>query len=128
MGHELDSDVSPIETGLDFATRKKGGFIGADALAQRRKNGAAPHVISLKLDNENAVPLGHEPIYADGKIVGQTSSCAFGYRVGKPVALGHVKRVIEDGARVQVDIARELFEATVILGPMFDPSGTRMKG
>ncbi len=128
MGHELDSDVTPIETGLDFATRMKGGFIGADALAERRARGAASHVISLRLDDENAVPLGHEPIYLDGKIIGQTSSCAFGYRVGKPIALGHVKGPIEDGSRVKVDIARNLFDATVNFGPLFNPDGSRMKG
>ncbi|WP_282158719.1 GcvT family protein [Shimia thalassica] len=127
MGHELDSDVSPVETGLDFATRKKGGFIGAEALAKRRADGDMPHIVSLKLDDESAVPLGHEPIYQNGKIVGQTSSCAFGYRVGKPIALGHIQDTLEDGARVQVDIARKLFDATITLGPLFDPDGLRMK-
>ena len=127
MGHELDGDVSPIETGLDFATRKKGGFIGAGALAERRANGVKPNVISLRFDDETAVPLGHEPIYLDGKIIGQTSSCAFGYRVGKPIALGHVERPIEDCSRVKVDIARDLFDASVTIRPLFDPDGSRMK-
>ena len=86
-----------------------------------------PRVISLILDADAAVPLGHEPIYQDGKIIGQTSSCAYGYRVGRPVALGHVKGAVADGARVQVDIARELFDATVTAGPLFDPDGARMK-
>ncbi|TMV57790.1 FAD-dependent oxidoreductase, partial [Thioclava sp. BHET1] len=45
MGHELDSDVTPITTGLDFATRKKGGFIGAEALAEARARGEASHMI-----------------------------------------------------------------------------------
>ncbi|WP_110709468.1 FAD-dependent oxidoreductase [Salinicola sp. CR57] len=127
MGHELDGDVTPIATGLDFATRKSGGFIGAEALEAAREAGARSHVISLTLDDETAVPLGHEPIHVDGKIVGQTTSCAFGYRIGKPVALGHSDVPLEDGARVQVDIARQLFDATVTLGPLFDPTGSRMK-
>ncbi|PSL20049.1 GcvT family protein [Shimia abyssi] len=127
MGHELDSDVSPIEVGLDFATRKKGGFIGAEALAERREEGAKSQVISLVLDDEAAVPLGHEPIYLDGKIIGQTTSCAFGYRVGKPVALAHHHGTVAHGARVQVDIARVFYDATVVVGPLFDPDGSRMK-
>lgn len=40
-GHELDGDVSPIETGLGFAPRKLGGFTGFEAMqdrsAQRRE-------------------------------------------------------------------------------------------
>jgi len=127
MGHELDGDVSPIETGLDFATRKRGGFIGADALAQRRAEGAVNHMVSLTLDDPDAVPLGHEPIYADGQIVGQTTSAAFGHRVGAPVALGHAKGV-SAGQRVEVDIARQMFGATVTRGPLFDPDGQRMRG
>lgn len=127
MGHELDSDVTPVDVGLDFATRKLGGFIGAEALAERRAEGPVSHVVSLSLDDENAVPLGHEPIYMNGKIIGKTSSCAFGYRIGKPVALGAVNATLSTGDRVQVDIARTLFDATVTIGPLFDPSGARMR-
>jgi len=127
MGHELDSDVSPVETGLDFATRQSGGFTGFDAMQARRASGANNHVISLTLDDEKAVPLGHEPIYLDGRIVGQTSSCAFGFRVGKPVALGYCDTPLSNGDSVEIDIAREFFNATVTIGPLFDPEGARMR-
>jgi len=128
MGHELDGDITPIAAGLDFATRKTGGFIGAEALAAARAKDATSRIISLKFVDETAVPLGHEPIYLNGEIVGQTSSCAFGFRVGKPVALGHTRRSLEDGTQVQIDIARTLYDATVVLGPLYDPEGKRMKG
>jgi 4-methylaminobutanoate oxidase (formaldehyde-forming) len=127
MEHELDSDVTPVDAGLDFATRKKGGFIGAEALALRRAEEAQSAIVSLKLDDDGPVPLGHEPIYLNGEIIGQTSSCAYGFRVGKPVALGSVTGAITDGTRVQIDIARKLFDATVVIGPLFDPDGSRMK-
>lgn len=127
MGHELDSDLSPIEAGLAAMTRKSGGFIGAEALARRAADGASPSVVSIVLDDQDAVPLGHEPIYANGRIVGQTTSCAYGYRVGAPIALGHVTDNVLSGARVQVDIARSLFDGTVTRGPLFDPEGGRMR-
>ncbi|WP_413694242.1 glycine cleavage T C-terminal barrel domain-containing protein [Psychromonas sp. KJ10-2] len=127
MGHELDGDVTPITTGLDFATRKAGGFIGAEALAKSRAAGDTCHIVSLAFDDESAVPLGHEPIYFKGKIVGQTSSCAFGFRIGKPVALGHSEVTLNNGDRIQVDIARTLHDATVTIGPLFDPTSSRMK-
>ncbi len=127
MGHELDSDISPIEAGLAAMTRKSGGFIGYEALEARLANGAEPRIISLTLDDETAIPLGHEPIYLEGNVIGQTSSCAFGYRTGKPIALGHVKTPVADGSSVQIDIARSLFNATVTTGPLFDPKGKRMR-
>ncbi len=126
MGHELDGDVTPVETGLDFATRKSGGFIGAEALSERRASGVERLVVSLTYDDGMAVPLGHEPILIDGRVVGRTSSCSFGHRVGKPVALGLVNSALGDGARVKVDVARRLFDAAVTLGPVFDPDGSRM--
>ena len=126
MGHELYGDVTPVDTGLDFAARKKGGFIGSAVLEAQRSAGKISHVVSLKFKSDDAVPLGHEPIYANGKIVGQTSSAAYGFRVGAPIALGHADG-LEGGQTVQVDIARTLYDATVTIGPLFDPDGQRLK-
>ena len=127
MGHELDSDVTPIDVGLDFATRKAGGFIGDEALAERRKKRGSLFLVSLKFHDETAIPLGHEPIYYDDKIIGKISSCAFGYRIGKPVALGAVRHHAASGIVVQVDIARQFFDATLVTHPLYDPEGIRMK-
>ena len=127
MGHELDGDTSPIEAGLMFAVRKSGGFVGHDALMARKASGAFCKTVSITIMDENAVPLGHEPIYLNGEIIGQTSSCGFGYRVGKPIALGHVNTSLDTGTQVQIDIARTLYDAEITTGPLFDPNGTRMK-
>ena len=127
MGHELDGDLSPIEVGLDFATRKNGGFNGYDAMMQRRANGAINKVVSLTFSDPDAVAIGHEPICVDGQIIGQTTSCAFGYRVGAPVALGWVSQPLENGAHVQVDIAGKMHDATITRGALFDPVGARMR-
>lgn len=128
MGHELDSDLTPVDAGLDFATRKKGGFIGAEALAEARNSGAAARVISMKFADQNAVPLGHEPIYLEGAIIGQTTSASYGYRIGCPVALASVKSPVADGTQVEVDIAGQMFAAAVVIGPLVDPDGHRMRG
>ena len=127
MGHELDGDTSPIEAGLMFAVRKSGGFVGHDALMARKLSGAFCKTVSIAIMDENAVPLGHEPIYLNGEIIGQTSSCGFGYRVGKPIALGHVNTALDTGTQVQIDIARTLYDAEITTEPLFDPTGTRMK-
>lgn len=127
MGHELDSDVSPIEAGLDFATRPTGGFIGSEALAARRAGGAVCGVVSIRLQDTDTLPLGHEPILLDGQIIGQTTSCAFGHRVGAPVALGHVTVPLKQEAVVEVNIAGVHASGVVTHGPLFDPTGGRMK-
>ena len=127
IGHELDGDVTPIEAGLDFATRRSGGFIGFEALEKHRAKGTKNSLVSLTFEDRNAVPLGHEPIYAGEKIVGQTTTCTYGFRVDAPIALARAKD-LSDGQRVQVDIARQMFDARVTIGALYDPDGSRMKG
>ncbi len=130
MGHDLDADVTPLEAGVDFAINWSKPFIGRDALARRRDAGVASRLASIALDDESAVPLGNEPIYLGDRIIGKTTSAAFGYRVGHPVALAYLETTdigeIE-GLRVEVDIARERFAGTASLKAAFDPGGGRLR-
>ena len=69
------------------------------------------------------------PCFLGGRIVGKTTSAAFGYRVGSPIALAdlndHEARI--DGGRVTVNIAGVPCAGVVKLGPVFDPDGLRMR-
>ena len=125
MGHELDGDLTPVEAGMDGMLRAE-GFIGAEAVAARRRT-ARRSLVTVLLEEADAVPLGHEPILMQGGIIGQTSSAAYGYRVGCPVALGHVSR-IEEGGAVEVNIAGRLVPGRMQTAPAFDPTGKRMRG
>jgi len=127
MGHELDSDTTPFEARMEKMASMKKDFVGKDALLKRMDEGARSRVVTLVLEDESAVPLGHEPIYLGGKIVGHTTSAAFGYRIGKPVALGYVDIDSPDGKEVELDIARQMFNGTLMVGPAFDPKGARMR-
>jgi glycine cleavage system aminomethyltransferase T len=40
--------------------------------------------------DKEVMPLGNEPVYAGVQLVGQVTSAAYGYRVGRPVALAYV--------------------------------------
>ncbi len=131
MGHELDGDATPVEAGMAALTSMKKDFIGRDALQTRIENGPQSRLVTLILEDENAVPLGHEPIYFEGKAIGHTTSAAFGYRIGKPVALGYVHLPDPvrnpDGIEVELDIARTMFKGRLQVGPAFDASGARMR-
>ena len=127
MGHELDGDISPVEVGLDMLASKTGAFTGSEALAQRRET-SYRSLVTVILDDVDAVPLGHEPIYAEDEIIGHTTSAAFGYRIGKPLALAHVHRRDIDQLRVELDIAGARFGAALQYACAFDPTGDRMKG
>ena len=72
------------------------------------------------------MPLGGEPVYSQGGIVGKTTSAAFGYRIGRPLALAEIDASLYEGTAVEIDIARQPFAGRVTLEPAFDPTGARM--
>ena len=126
MGHELDGDIGPVEAGLDRFCSKKKPYVGSEAVAERRKTGRRT-LATILFDDPEAVPIGHEPVWCDGDIVGRMTSAAFGYRIGRPVALGHVDTGDMDGVRVDIDIAGTRHAARMQLAPAFDPAGERMR-
>jgi len=131
MGHDLDADVTPVEAGLEFAVAWDKPFIGRDALLRRCGQTAATRLVTIVLDDAQAVPLGQEPVLRGGRIIGKTSSAAFGYRVGRPVALAYVETAGVGelaGLRVEIDIAGSRFEGTVTLAAAFDPEGALLRG
>ncbi len=128
-GHDLDTDIGPLEAGLDFAIGWETDFLGREALQRQRDAGTENRLVSLVFDVADAVPLGNEPVYLGDASVGKTTSAAFGYRIGKPVAIADlsVREARAAEARVQVDIAGERFDARVTAGAVYDPAGTRMR-
>ena len=128
-GHELDSDINPIEAGLDFALAWNTDFIGKKALENLKNNKKNNRIILIKILDINAVPLGNEPVYFNEKIVGKTTSASFGYRIGAPLAIADIndEKVCNNGARVRIDIGRKFFDGIVSTECLFDPLGKRMK-
>jgi 4-methylaminobutanoate oxidase (formaldehyde-forming) len=128
MGHDLDSDLTPLEAGLDFAVAWASDFIGREALMKRRERDPESRMVTLLLDDQSAVPLGNEPVTLDGAIIGQTTSAAYGYRIARPLALAYVEAAhAQNGRRLAVDIAGASFDGVVSTAPAFDPKGARMR-
>ncbi len=129
-GHDLDTDINPLQAGLGFAINWDKDFIGKDALLKIKETPIKSKMAAIILDDIDAVPLGNEPVYFNRVIVGKTTSAAFGYRVGKPIALAYIDTEISDqleGVQLEIDIARNLYKGTISLKPAFDPAGKRMR-
>ena len=125
-GHDLDTDVTPAMAGLDFALASDKDFIGKAALAAC--GAPSSRLVSLAFDDESAVPLGNEPVMAGDRIIGKTTSAAFGYRVGRPVAIAQItSEGVADDAVATVNIGGEISGCRMSVGPLFDPSGGRMR-
>ena len=128
-GHELDADISPLKAGIGFVIAWETDFIGKRSLLAQRDAGVEGRIVTVHLRDRDAVPLGNEPVIFDGEIVGKTTSAAFGYRIGAPVALADINGLAAGymESEAAVDIAGTLYDANVIDGAAFDPQGSRMK-
>ena len=129
-GHDVDTDVTPLEAGLESAIRRNKRFLGRDALSRLEDEPRKQRIVSIVLDAADAVPLGGEPVYLGERIAGRTTSAAFGYRIAKPVALAMVDTRLLIGSRrprVDIDIAGRRVSGTVTVEAAFDPEGARMR-
>jgi 4-methylaminobutanoate oxidase (formaldehyde-forming) len=129
-GHDLDTDLNPLEAGLGFAVAWDTEFLGKTSLLALRSLPLEKQIVTILLDDIDAVPLGNEPVLLAGKIIGKTTSAAFGYRVGRPVVIALLQCgsfELKDDLDVDVDIAGELFSGKVSLRPAYDPDGKTMR-
>ena len=134
-GHDITPDDTPLEAGLTFAVawNKPGGFVGKAALERQRDVGVARRLVQLAVDDRDVVLLHNEPILRNGRIVGETTSAAYGHTVGKELALGYVTQqgvadlgfVAEGDYRI--DVGGTLVPATVSLTPLYDPRSSRVR-
>lgn len=128
-GHDLDSDISPLQAGLDFAVAYDSDFIGREALLRQREAGEGCRMVTIRFEDPDVVPLGGEPVYYNGEVAGKTTSAAFGYRLGQPLAIADIDLADAraEASRVEVDIGGLRARGRVTLKAAFDPEGTRMR-
>ena len=135
-GHDISPDETPIEAGLSFAVAwdKPGGFIGLDALSERRGAPQRQRLAQFRLQHDDALAYHNEPIWRDGELVGRVTSGMYGHTVGAPLAMGYVQNpggaVDSDfvlSGEYEVEIACERIAAEVSLRPWYDPASERVK-
>jgi glycine cleavage system aminomethyltransferase T/glycine/D-amino acid oxidase-like deaminating enzyme len=82
----------------------------------------------LVLADEGAVPMGREPVYADGPAEGFVTSAAFGHTVGAPIAYAWLpsSRAVP-GTELTIGYFDRRLRATVAAEPLFDPKHERLK-
>lgn len=124
-GHDMDTDTDPLQLGLGFALDWEGGFIGRDTLTRIRDVGHSKSIATL-ICSDQGWPIGNEPVYAGGEIIGATTSASFGHRTGKSVALA-MMRSDAIGGPVEIDVGGERIAASSQKTAAFDPNGSRMR-
>jgi dimethylglycine dehydrogenase len=112
-----------------FVSARKNDFIGRDAALRERDQGPELKLVSLKVDAGDADVIGDEPVWIDGQVRGWITSGGYAHASGASVAMGYVPAAFagETGAPFEVEIIGERRAATLLVDPLFDPAGERMR-
>ncbi|XP_023211896.1 dimethylglycine dehydrogenase, mitochondrial-like [Centruroides sculpturatus] len=129
-GAEMNMDCNPYEAGLDFFIKphKSSDFVGKRSLHKIMSNGLTRKLALLKIDTEDVDPEGNESVWFCGKIIGNTTSGAFGYQINHGIAFAYLPIYLNmPGAEVQVELLGKLTNATVLSGPPVQIEALRNK-
>lgn len=128
---DLSTDYTLLEAGLERFIRfgKNEDFPGKAALMAEREAGPKKRFVTLIVEAGAADAPYMSNLRHEGRIVGETTSGGWGYRVGASIALGMVRAdLAAPGTALEVEIYGERFPATVQPNaPLWDPENARLK-
>ena len=128
-GSELTAEIDMFEGAMErFIRLDKVDFIGKSASLSRKQRGPRMKLVYLEVDNTDSDCMGNEPVYQGGKLVGLTTSGAYGHAVGKSLAFAYVEPALTAaGTKFEVVVLGERRAARVIADSAWDPSNARLK-
>ena len=127
---DISASDTPFESGLGFCVHMdKGEFNGRRALETSGATEPALRLRTLTIGTgEYATVYGGEAVRCDGRVVGRIRSCAYGYTVGRMVALATVPAELADGTELAVDVFGDGAPARIERDVLYDPRGARIRG
>ncbi|KIC12749.1 dehydrogenase [Leisingera sp. ANG-M1] len=129
-GREYSQEYWPQEVGLAGLVKLDKDFLNKEAYLKVKDNAPREVLVGFEIDAvNNADASGGEPVFTpDGKPVGRVTSGAYGYSVGKSLALGYANpETAKPGDEVEVYILGKPHTARILETAAFDPSGARLR-
>ena len=116
----MPGQTNPLEAGLGWTVKlNKGNFIGHDALARVKEEGAKRKLIGIEMI-ERGVPRGGYAIYDNDRKLGTLTSGAPSPTLNKNIGMGYVD--VADavvGKTVQIDIRGKRTAAQIVALPFY---------
>jgi len=128
-GTELTNEVTPFEAAMDrFVVLDKGEFVGRDALSAVHNEGPRTKLVYLTVNATDGDCIGNEPVYHDGRLVGVTTSGAFGHAVGHSLAFAYVEpELADEDSHLSIKILGETRDAKIVTRAVYDPENLRLR-
>ena len=119
---ELTNEVTLPEADVMRFVNQDKDFFGKEKTLANQEN--MPWICAYLEIEPDGVEDGHggEAVFVDSKMIGSTSSVAYGHSHGKILAFAYVKpHVYVDGAECEVMIAGEMRKGRFLTDPVYDP-------
>jgi dimethylglycine dehydrogenase len=128
-GSELTNEIDVFEGGMErFIRLDKDDFIGRQASLTHKQRGPRIRLVYLEVEAADADAVGNEPVYRGNKVVGLTTSGAYGHAVKKSLAFGYVEPDMAGiGEAFEILMLGERRKARIIPEPAYDPENARLK-
>jgi dimethylglycine dehydrogenase len=130
VGTELSIEYAAFESGLQrFVHPNKGSFIGRDALVEWQQKGFANEMVTMAVsDITDADPLGNNPIFEGGKMVGRATSGNYGPRLDTSFVMAMVPpSLAAEGTELEMDILGTRHKVTVVGESPYDPDNEKLR-
>ena len=124
------SDFTAAESGLDCFVRFENheNFIGREAALVERERGPEKRFATFVVETDDIDAHGNEAILHNAECVGYVTSGGYGHRVGKSIALGYVPSdLVSDDLAFEIELLGERKPATIVMNPLYDADGGRMR-
>ena len=126
---ELTNEVTlPEADVMRFVRMDKDDFIGKAATEVSQASNSMPWICAHIAVEPDGIADGHggEAVLVDGKVVGSTSSMAYGHAVGKILGFAYMKpEAAAAGTEIEVVIMNEKRRGIVLGEPLYDPENNR---
>ncbi|MEE8544537.1 MAG: FAD-dependent oxidoreductase [Alphaproteobacteria bacterium] len=127
-GAELTTEITPVEADIERFVKLDKDFIGRDAVLKRRETGIETRLVYLAIEADDADALGNEPVYGGERMIGLTTSGAYGHSVGQSLAFAYVEpSYAAPGSRFEVQILGSRRAARVLSEAAYDPGNERLR-
>ncbi len=128
---DLSTDYTLLEGGLERFVKldKPQDYPGKAALMNEKQQGRKKGFVTLVVEAEDADAPYMSTVWHGDRVVGETTSGGWGYRVGKSIALGMVEAPLATpGTALEVEIFGKRCKAVVQEDqPLWDPANERLR-
>ena len=128
MGSELTTEITPVEADIMRFVNLDKVFQGKQATADRQTEDLTMVCVYAVVDATDTDVAGNEPTFDGDRIMGITTSGAYGHSVDKSLLFAYVEPAFAmPGSTFGVRLMGEMRRATVLAEAAWDPTSERLR-